>query len=89
MIFVCFSIQNFLFFLNYIFLAVERSAINKETQLQSIKLEYNFDDVNLQDLPVYKFEELVVATDNFAENNKLGQGGFGPVYKVMYSSIYV
>ncbi|XP_021862916.1 G-type lectin S-receptor-like serine/threonine-protein kinase At1g11300 [Spinacia oleracea] len=59
----------------------ERSAINKETQLQSIKLEYNFDDVNLQDLPVYKFEELVVATDNFAENNKLGQGGFGPVYK--------
>lgn len=45
--------------------------------------------MNLQDLPVYKFEELVVATDNFAENNKLGQGGFGPVYKVMYSSIYV
>jgi hypothetical protein len=26
---------------------------------------------------------LIVATDNFNTANKLGQGGFGPVYKVM------
>lgn len=25
---------------------------------------------------------LRIATDNFAENNKLGEGGFGAVYKV-------
>ncbi|CAK9327390.1 unnamed protein product [Citrullus colocynthis] len=33
-------------------------------------------------LPVYDFEKLVIATNNFDIDNKLGQGGFGPVYKV-------
>lgn len=40
------------------------------------------DDVKLEELPVYDFETLVSATNNFAPSNKLGQGGFGPVYKV-------
>ena len=30
----------------------------------------------------FDFAELVVATSNFSEENKLGEGGFGPVYKV-------
>ncbi|CAL4980161.1 unnamed protein product [Urochloa decumbens] len=30
---------------------------------------------------VYDFSQILVATDNFLEENKLGQGGFGPVYK--------
>uniref|UniRef100_A0A803LL27 Protein kinase domain-containing protein n=1 Tax=Chenopodium quinoa TaxID=63459 RepID=A0A803LL27_CHEQI len=34
-----------------------------------------------QDLPLLKFEMLVLATNNFKITNKLGQGGFGPVYK--------
>jgi hypothetical protein len=25
---------------------------------------------------------IINATDNFSNNNKLGEGGFGPVYKV-------
>ena len=29
----------------------------------------------------YTFEELKAATDDFDENNKLGEGGYGPVYK--------
>ncbi|KAL8543700.1 hypothetical protein ACS0TY_004314 [Phlomoides rotata] len=37
--------------------------------------------VDLQDLPLLRFEILVNATDNFCEANQLGKGGFGPVYK--------
>ncbi|KAL5772595.1 hypothetical protein ACOSQ2_012519 [Xanthoceras sorbifolium] len=35
----------------------------------------------LQDLPLFEFEKLATATNNFHSNNKLGEGGFGPVYK--------
>jgi hypothetical protein len=30
----------------------------------------------------YDLSTLRAATDNFSEENKLGEGGFGPVYKV-------
>ncbi|XP_058071194.1 G-type lectin S-receptor-like serine/threonine-protein kinase At4g27290 [Magnolia sinica] len=33
------------------------------------------------ELPLYSFASIVAATDNFSPTNKLGQGGFGPVYK--------
>ena len=31
---------------------------------------------------VYDFLQVLEATNNFSEENKLGQGGFGLVYKV-------
>lgn len=33
------------------------------------------------DLPFIDFESILAATDNLSEANKLGKGGFGPVYK--------
>ncbi|XP_031474741.1 cysteine-rich receptor-like protein kinase 19 [Nymphaea colorata] len=33
------------------------------------------------DLPQYSLKALQAATNNFSEENKLGRGGFGPVYK--------
>ncbi|CAK9172100.1 unnamed protein product, partial [Ilex paraguariensis] len=39
--------------------------------------------IKLEELPLFSFENLAKATDNFHGANKLGQGGFGPVYKVM------
>ncbi|KAK8312321.1 hypothetical protein V6Z12_D01G033800 [Gossypium hirsutum] len=37
--------------------------------------------VKLQQLPLFNFEELATATNNFHPQKKLGQGGFGSVYK--------
>lgn len=39
------------------------------------------------DLPLFDLETIVVATDNFSDANKLGRGGFGPVYKVIFYSV--
>lgn len=35
-------------------------------------------------LPLFSFVSISAATENFSLENKLGEGGFGPVYKVSY-----
>ena len=39
------------------------------------------------DLPFFTRSELAAATDNFSLANKLGEGGFGSVYKVPYRTL--
>ncbi|KAG5047182.1 hypothetical protein JHK86_016588 [Glycine max] len=34
------------------------------------------------DVPLFDLLTITTATNNFSSNNKIGQGGFGPVYKV-------
>ncbi|KAH1105737.1 hypothetical protein J1N35_009505 [Gossypium stocksii] len=43
--------------------------------------EDNGKETKLHQLPLFKFEELATATIDFNPSNKLGQGGFGPVYR--------
>ncbi|CAA7057963.1 unnamed protein product [Microthlaspi erraticum] len=38
---------------------------------------------NNNELHIYSFESVALATDYFSDENKLGEGGFGPVYKGM------
>ena len=33
-------------------------------------------------MPLFSFASVSPATDNFSDTNKLGEGGFGPIYKV-------
>lgn len=40
------------------------------------------DDKKHIDVPFFSLNSILVATDNFSNAAKLGQGGFGPVYKV-------
>ena len=35
------------------------------------------------DLKIFDFQTIVAATNNFSLINKLGEGGFGPVYRVI------
>ncbi|KAL4363301.1 hypothetical protein GQ457_04G005170 [Hibiscus cannabinus] len=39
------------------------------------------DDTDGIDVPFFHLENILAATKNFSNANKLGQGGFGPVYK--------
>ncbi|KAJ8435124.1 hypothetical protein Cgig2_020767 [Carnegiea gigantea] len=56
------------------------------TRGKRVKKERRFEDnyighTELQEPPLYTFNMLRNATNNFQESNKLGEGGFGPVYK--------
>ncbi|KAL4625485.1 hypothetical protein ACB092_05G029800 [Castanea dentata] len=64
----------------YIRLANLEFAARKSKNNESLLFDY-LSDVKLQDLPIFNLEELATATNNFDMANKLGQGGFGPVYR--------
>ncbi|CAA2957373.1 Serine threonine kinase [Olea europaea subsp. europaea] len=46
-----------------------------------ILLKHDMDKVNLEKFPLFTFVTLANATDQFHDDNMLGKGGFGPVYK--------
>ena len=37
-------------------------------------------------MPLFSFASVSAATHNFSVVNKLGEGGFGPVYKVCFNN---
>ena len=41
-----------------------------------------FDESRSSDLPFFDLNTIAAATNNFSIDNKLGEGGFGSVYKV-------
>lgn len=56
------------------------SAYNKRTTIMNSQ----GDEKNSpSELPIFSFSSIAACTDNFSITNKLGEGGFGPVYKVM------
>ncbi|KAK1359441.1 Receptor-like serine/threonine-protein kinase [Heracleum sosnowskyi] len=52
-------------------------------QLNSTRDASNRNEGQDLDLPLLDFKQIAKATDNFSLNNKLGEGGFGTVYKGM------
>lgn len=54
------------------------TAINELDGSTKLKLEAIKD----HELLLFSFSSIEIATDYFSEVNKLGQGGFGPVYKI-------
>lgn len=64
----------------------KRMAKRFSTEMQSdneTDEKKSFNDMSRTDLKYrrYTIEEIEAATDHFAENRKIGEGGYGPVYK--------
>ncbi|GMH05378.1 hypothetical protein Nepgr_007218 [Nepenthes gracilis] len=49
-----------------------------QSSQRGFSVEVNAEDL---ELPLFDFDTIAKATDNFSDKNKLGQGGFGRVYK--------
>jgi hypothetical protein len=41
------------------------------------------------DVQFFDLSTIIAATDNFSPAKRLGQGGFGPVYKVSFFPLYM
>lgn len=63
-----------------------KSRTGKKVAKKEKSISYGFKDkseVVIHDLQVLKLKDLILATDDFSNNNMLGRGGFGEVYKVL------
>lgn len=74
----------FSFYLSPIILAGTVTTITRLIYKLRIYLSAGEEDLNGNDsdLIVFSYLTLKVATNNFSKENKLGEGGFGVVYKV-------
>ena len=59
---------------------------NTERNVTISRSEGEEDDL---DLPLFSLPIISAATNNFSGNNKLGEGGFGPVYWVSFLFSYL
>ena len=58
--------------------------LNSEDVQALIELsEFKEEDEKGIDAPFFDLESILIATNNFSNGNKLGEGGYGPVYKVI------
>ncbi|TYH86369.1 hypothetical protein ES332_D01G037400v1 [Gossypium tomentosum] len=71
-----------------LYICLPSSELGRNKKRKQIKQQFSSENigenpigVKLQQLPLFNFEELATATNNFHPEKKLGQGGFGPVYK--------
>lgn len=60
----------------------QNHALLNQQMMPSKKFGLKRSKTSRSDFQQYSFSEVDAATDYFAPANKLGEGGFGPVYKV-------
>ncbi|XP_058772172.1 G-type lectin S-receptor-like serine/threonine-protein kinase At4g27290 [Vicia villosa] len=65
--------------ISYVYVTKTKYKVDKEKIMWT--QENNEGVLEDFELPIYDFATINKATNNFSINNKLGEGGFGPVYK--------
>ncbi|KAL7243975.1 hypothetical protein ACSBR1_016236 [Camellia fascicularis] len=61
---------------------MHRWSANQRVKRENMRKDFKIvDSMDTSELPIIDFDKILVATDNFSTTNKLGEGGFGPVYK--------
>ncbi|CAL5393952.1 unnamed protein product [Camellia sinensis] len=61
---------------------MHRWRANQRVKRGNMRKDFKMvDSMDTSELPIINFDKILVATDNFSTTNKLGEGGFGPVYK--------
>ncbi|KAK5844639.1 G-type lectin S-receptor-like serine/threonine-protein kinase At4g27290 [Gossypium arboreum] len=73
------AILGFLLIVCYILRS--RRKLKDEVKDKNLNDREDKDENEDMELAVFEFGTIAQATDSFSFNNKLGQGGFGPVYK--------
>ena len=70
---------------------VSRPQLDSERRVKELidTSDFNEEADKGIDVPFFDLQTILVATDNFSIANKLGQGGYGPVYKVIYQYWFV
>lgn len=61
---------------------MQKEMLNLTTSNESSVIKDLEDDLKGHDIKVFNYTSVLTATMNFSPENKLGQGGYGPVYKV-------
>ncbi|KAG1347245.1 putative Receptor-like serine/threonine-protein kinase SD1-8 [Cocos nucifera] len=73
------SLAGFLLFVRFIQLLRKKNREKKRGE--TISTHSRASRGNELELPLFDIHTIRTATNNFSEDNKLGEGGFGPVYK--------
>lgn len=66
-------------------MTAQRQRISNPKQDDKSSIVEEEDDL---ELPLFDTNTIATATNNFSFTNKIGEGGFGPVYKVISHYIY-
>jgi hypothetical protein len=68
--------------MNQSFIFISMTMIKGEIEKTTRSEEKEEDTHEDFELPIFDQATILRATNNFSFDNKLGEGGFGPVYKV-------